>query len=66
MELKSYLRRAPLQTHHEQRNASRAEESTNVVDLTKHMTSGVLFSKARRVLVTEDAKQETNKIPYSN
>jgi hypothetical protein len=63
---KTYLRSAPLKTHHEGRDAANAENTTNVVDALKNVGRSVLGSQARRIMVAEDAKQKTDEVPNAD
>lgn len=59
----TYLRGAPLQTHHEASNTTNAENTANVVDALDDVGCSVLGSQARRIMVAEDAEKKTDEVP---
>ena len=59
----AYLRGAPLQTHHKARDATDAENTTNIIDALQDMGGSVLRGQARGVMVAEHAEKKANEVP---
>ena len=60
------MRGTPLQTHHEARDTANTKETTNIVDPLQDVCCGVFSSKARWIVVAEDAEEKANEVPDTN